>query len=418
MDEIIMTVTELNNELRDIIKEVYDKPISVMGEISNLKISRNHLYLTLKDTTSLINGLCWNFKTRFKDLNLKDGIKIVVHGNINYSTKIGALQLNIFKFNPIGKGDFSIEYAKLKKKFEKKGYFKKESKKYLPKHVYKVGIITAKEGAALKDFLYVLKNKNFVGTIYIKGCYVQGQNCPKSVEDAINELDRMDLDLIVITRGGGSYEDLFGFSSEEVIRTLFFAKTCTMSAIGHEIDFMLSDFVADIRAPTPSIAAEIVASHQHTINGIDITNARIDHEKIRISNKLNNLEYKIDLMNSKLTNPKDMLDLCECKLNKNFIEMSFKLQQKLSKRREIIGELMHRLISNNPEEIMKKGYVIMYNMDTTINSYNELIFALALAPSLSQEEYSDDEKLKVKLLGGTAIMDLKKINIVKEYEPK
>lgn len=248
------TVSDINNLVKKTLQKDFKNQIIVEGEISNLKVSGQHTYLNLKDASSSISVIFWNTK-----LTNKHGDNVSITGKIDYYTKNGYTNIIGNAIKNIGIGDLHIEYEKLKNNYEKKGYF--NNRKSLPETVKKIGIITSDKGAALQDFLYVLNKNKFMGEVLIYDCIVQGPKCPMSIVKGINHFNNTnDLCLIIITRGGGSFEDLMGFSHPTVIEAIYNSDKYIISAVGHEVDNMLSDYVANYRAPTPSIAAEVVCS--------------------------------------------------------------------------------------------------------------------------------------------------------------
>lgn len=252
----ILTITELNILLKDSIKKVGQK-IKVKGEISGFRGKYNNtVYASLKDDISSINII------RFKAIeDIKNGDKVIVSGSIDFYSKTGDIKLICNKIEIEGEGELLKKLDLLKKKFEEKGYF--ENKKTFPS-IKNIGIITSKDGAALQDILFVLNSNKFDGKIYIKNSPVQGNDCPKGICSGIKFFntflieENSKVDLIMITRGGGGIDDLMGFSDQSVIEEIHNSNIFVMSAVGHEIDWMLSDYVADIRAPTPSIGAEMI----------------------------------------------------------------------------------------------------------------------------------------------------------------
>lgn len=286
-----ISVIELNNRIKDIISMNNDcRKVYVSGNITNVKLSRGHLYFTLKDDESSVNCAFWNCKLKTLP---EDGMKINVWGNVTVYNKMGTYQISCYAIEIIGVKDDVIDEMEI---YEQMGYF--TGKQSLPKDIKNVGLITSGEGAAINDFRCVLEAGNFKGNIYFIDTLVQGVNCPASVVNNLQKLDTMNLDVIVITRGGGSKEDLIGFSNPMVLDAIHNTKTCVISAVGHENDTMYSDLVADVRAATPSVAAELICKSVSLVSCDDYIN-RINRKldliyKQRIS-KLDNLfRNKID----------------------------------------------------------------------------------------------------------------------------
>ena len=354
----IYKVADVNNMVKKLFDTSLHQLIKVQGEISNFKISRHNLYMTLKDKKSNLNVVCWGFTQMLDAPELNNGAKIIVTGYLGVYQAFGKYQLTARRFKLIGIGELHKKYIELQQQCKDAGYFDDSKKKKLPKNIKKIGIITALGGAAIQDFMFVLKNNKFMGKVYIKGCSVQGRNCPSSVVKAIKELDKMNLDVLIITRGGGSFEDLFGFSNLKVIKVIYNAKTCIISGIGHEVDHMLSDDVADIRVPTPTHAGEMVSKDQKEKYNLDKFRSHLKFMHMDIMNDLDKYE-------THLCNVKDKIDAL------------------------------------NPSNIMEDGYSILTHNSKIINNVNQL--------KKLQRKTDEKLKLKLKLLGGYCIVNINKI---------
>lgn len=233
--------------------------ILVEGEVSSSTYhTSGHLYFTIKDKESSLK--CVMFKSSVSKLKFKVevGQHIVVNGSISVYAPRGEYQLYALDIEPFGQGALALAYEQLKAKLQEKGYFDPTSKKLIPKTIKTIALITAKDSAALHDMLKIIDKRWPLLDIVIIDTLVQGDNAPEQIAKAIRYADTLDMDVIVVARGGGSKEDLWAFNSEIVADALHFAKTPTVSAVGHEIDVMISDFVADLRAPTPSAAMEMI----------------------------------------------------------------------------------------------------------------------------------------------------------------
>lgn len=251
---IYMTPSDIILQISNKLCEFKDT-IIIKGELHNYSKRNQNIYASLKDKTSSIDIISWNCLEDYEN-----GDEVEIYGKINFYKKTSKINIIISTIKKLGVGDQFKIYEKLKLKFQNLGYFNK--KKVFPKKIESIGIITSQDGAALQDVLYVLKNGNFNGNIIIKDCMVQGLNAPISIKNAIECLNNESnkVDVLLITRGGGSLEDLMAFSSEEVVKSIYNSNIYTISAVGHEVDTMLSDFVADLRAPTPSIGAQIIVN--------------------------------------------------------------------------------------------------------------------------------------------------------------
>jgi exodeoxyribonuclease VII large subunit len=248
-----ITVTELNNFLKDILKKNTQRNISVKGELSGYKKYNNTIYATLKDDSSAISLIKFKVQEDFKNGDL-----VIVSGSVDFYSKNGNINLVCNKIELAGEGLILKKLNDTKMKYKNLGYF--DNKKEFPKQIKSIGIVTASGGAALQDILFVLNSNKFDGKIYVKNSPVQGIDCPKGICAGIKYFNSSkEVDLIMITRGGGSIDDLMGFSDPSVIEEIYKSEIFVMSAVGHEVDNMLSDFAADIRAPTPSIGAEMIS---------------------------------------------------------------------------------------------------------------------------------------------------------------
>ena len=307
-NEKIYSVSEINTVISSSVTKIFDT-VNIHGEVSNVKLSREHLFFKIKDTYASIEATFWNYTKKYDDV-MNEGEKITVTGKLSYYVKSGTLKIsceNIIKEGTVG--EIHKQYENMKKKFIEKGYFEENKKKIMPSVIKNVGIITAKDGAAIQDILYVFRKNNFKGNIYIKNCVVQGDKCPFSVVSSIDYFKKNDMkiDVLLITRGGGAFEDLMGFSDEIVVKSIYKSDIFIMSAVGHEVDNMLSDYVADYRAPTPSIAAEIISSYWKKVDEklntctnyvmpriVEIVNKSNERKKIKINGIMMNMYEKIN----------------------------------------------------------------------------------------------------------------------------
>jgi len=339
-----VSVKELNELINTTLTNEFNN-IRVTGEVSNMKISNGHLYMTLKDEESSINVIMWRYDIKNKTMNidLKNGDKLIIEGSLNLYIKGGSYNIVATKIIKDGIGELHKLYESNKIKYNNLGYY--DNKKPQPKIFHNIGILTAKDGAALQDILFVLNKNNFKGNVYIKNCSVQGNNCPISIVAGIEYFEKnqskYNLDALLITRGGGSFEDLIGFSDEIVIESIKECSIYTVSAVGHEIDFMLSDYVADSRAPTPSIAGEIISSRWK----------QIDDEMIRYENILNNNKENIERIIDKSINNIDTIKFT----TKNT------LQTKINEYKQRIDKLHFQIDNLNIQNILNKGYNILFD---------------------------------------------------------
>lgn len=367
--------------------------IFLKGEISNFKNhTRGHFYFTLKDETSKINAMM--FSTSVKNVKFipQDGMKVMVAGRIGVYEATGSYQIYVSEMIEDGVGNLYIAYEQLKKKLEQEGLFREEYKKTIPKIPKRIGIITAETGAAIKDILSTIKRRFPICETILFPCLVQGELAKDDIVKNLTIADSYNLDVIILGRGGGSIEDLWPFNEEIVARAIFKAKTPIISAVGHEIDFTISDFVADLRAPTPTGAAEMAVP-----NKVDLINY-LEQIKIRlnkvISHKLNVYEEILNRLKNSfvLKNPVSIYEIKE----QNFDNLYEKL---------IL--VMNNIIKNNYERVnlIKNSYVFtnpkLLYMEKAYN-YNDLVNRLKKSIKLNLDYNTN---LYVKLLGKIEVLN-------------
>ncbi|NBQ65595.1 MAG: exodeoxyribonuclease VII large subunit, partial [Verrucomicrobia bacterium] len=254
-----MTVSALTSRIKEILEDQVGE-VLVAGEISNFRRqSSGHCYFTLKDAGSQIP--CALFKGAAARMNLQpgDGVKVVAHGEVSVYEPRGAYQLIVRGLEPLGKGDLHQRFEELKRKLQGEGLFDESRKRPIPEFVERVGIITSPTGAAVRDVIHVLQRRCPRIALTVFGVKVQGEGAAEEVADAIAEMGSRDFDVLLVVRGGGSLEDLWSFNEEIVARAVVASPVPVISGVGHETDFTICDFVADLRAPTPSVAAEMVS---------------------------------------------------------------------------------------------------------------------------------------------------------------
>ena len=254
-----LTVSALTSRIKEILEDQVGE-VSVAGEISNFRRqSSGHCYFTLKDAGSQIP--CALFKGAAARLGLEpgDGVKVIAHGEVSVYEPRGAYQLIVRGLEPLGKGDLHQRFEELKRKLQAEGLFDESRKRPIPEFVERVGIITSPTGAAVRDVIHVLQRRCPRIALTVFGVKVQGEGAAEEVAEAIVEMGKRDFDVLLVVRGGGSLEDLWSFNEEIVARAVVASPVPVISGVGHETDFTISDFVADLRAPTPSAAAEMVS---------------------------------------------------------------------------------------------------------------------------------------------------------------
>ncbi|AYV79133.1 MAG: exodeoxyribonuclease VII large subunit [Faunusvirus sp.] len=339
-----ISVSELNDLVKATLTDGFPDVITVVGEISNKKLSNGNVYMTLKDADAAIDSIIWkkSFALICKDgTTIENGDEVSCTGKLDMYTKTGRISLVISKIKKNNKlGQLYDDYEKLKISCNQLGYFDTSRKKLTPVIIRNVGIITAATGAALQDILYVFKNNDVKFNVYVKNCAVQGKNCADDIVKSVEYFETVDLDVLLLARGGGSMEDLFGFSDIAVIKSIVSSRHYTISAVGHEVDFMLSDFAADHRAPTPSIAAETISKIY--ANMITQLHDSMDDTRNMIDNKIAYYKNHIaTLKNMNANKLNNIISTCR----QQYQSMCAKIDNKLMKMINRNNEIRHILQS-------------------------------------------------------------------------
>jgi exodeoxyribonuclease VII large subunit len=253
-----LSVSALNEQIKTLLESSFVR-VLVEGELSRITFHNSgHIYFTLKDKDSSIKGVMFKGNAAKLRFRLEEGLKVVIDGALSVYAPRGEYQINCFMIEPSGQGALALAYEQLKQKLSQKGYFDPQRKKQIPKFPKRIALITSATGAALQDMLRVASHRYRALEIDIYDVLVQGVSSAQSIANALHVSDQKGYDVIVLGRGGGSIEDLWSFNEESVADAIFAAKTPIVSAVGHEIDYVISDFVADLRAPTPSAAMQMI----------------------------------------------------------------------------------------------------------------------------------------------------------------
>ncbi len=356
----IYSVSELTNTIKTLL-ELHYSHIQVSGEISNYRpASSGHLYFQLSDKNATISIVMFKSKSYGLTFTPKDGDKVVIKGSISLYAPRGSYQIIASSMNLSGTGDILAQIEKRKQYYANLGYFDQSRKRALPQYIKKIGIVTSDTGAALQDILQVLNRRNKSIDIVIFPTLVQGSTASRMMSKRIRQAQKMkDLDVLIITRGGGSLEDLLPFSEEAVIEALYESEIVTISAVGHEIDNALSDYVADLRAPTPSAAAEIVSA-----SSIEILERVQRSKEVMITT----VRHTINLYKSRITQfstgyaaLKVEQKIHQMRLkNDDFISMMIlSLQKKLEDRKRKYELYLSTLMALSPYKILERGYSIV-----------------------------------------------------------
>lgn len=396
MDREYLTVTQINKYIK--YKFDNDENLNLVylkGEISNFKNhSTGHLYFTIKDETSRILAVMFRNNALKLKFTPVDGSKVLVIGRIGVYEASGNYQIYVEEMMEDGIGNLALEFEKLKKKLSQKGYFNEEYKKPIPKFPKKIGIITATTGAAIRDIITTINRRYRNVELYIFPCLVQGVGAKEDIVRNINIANTFPLDVLIVGRGGGSIEDLWAFNEEIVADAIFKSKIPIISAVGHEIDFTISDFVADLRAPTPTAAAELAVPN--TIDLINYINQLSIRRNKSIINIINKKYEKFESLKDSyiLKNPQSIYEVKAQKVdnliekaillitksltdNKNRLntldkEVKTDMTKVLDKKTNRYLNILSKLETLNPILTIKRGYTITKYNDKSITSIKDI----------------------------------------------
>jgi len=392
----IFSVSEINRLVKKVLTDTFDS-VWIKGEISNFtKASSGHWYFTLKDNNSQVRCTMFRGKNNFVDWDMKDGDLVEIHCDVGLYEARGEYQLNVNKIQKSGLGKLFEAFQILKTKLEKEGFFDEENKKAIPKNIKTIGVITSESGAVVRDIISTINRRNKYINIIIYPSQVQG---PTSVDSIINAIKvankRGEVDVLIIARGGGSIEDLWSFNDEKVVRAIAASGISTISAVGHETDFTIADFIADQRAPTPTAAAEIVSNELSNFFE-KLTCLQLDLRNI-LQNKLHEIYQKIDQYEKRLVPPQEKIKTQNILMDNFSKRIHISMLRYLEVYHNKVESLEQSLILLNPAQILSRGYSIVFN-----EKYKAITDA---------ENVSVDDKIKIKLHHGSLHSSvIKKIN--------
>lgn len=397
MSDKYITVTQLTKYIKyKIDNDVNLNEVFLKGEISNFKAhTRGHFYFTLKDEGSRINAIMFASATKKIKFMPKDGMKVLVTGKISVFEANGAYQIYVNDMLEDGIGNLYIAFEQLKEKLEKEGLFKKEYKKEIPKIPNRIGVVTAPTGAAIKDIISTIKRRWPLSEVILFPALVQGENAKEDIVKQIKRAEDYNLDTLIVGRGGGSIEDLWPFNEEIVAKAIFDCNIPTISAVGHEIDFTIADFVADLRAPTPTGAAEMAVPQIS-----DVTNY-LNQLKIRL-NKI--MQHQLKINRQKLeeiksryifTNPISIYQQKELLFSSIIDRLKFSTVNLVNIKQKKFEQIKNSYLLKNPMKLienkenkylqiiskletlsplltLKRGYTITKKDDKAITSINQI----------------------------------------------
>ena len=360
------------------------KHVFIKGELSNVNLYRSgHLYFTLKDENSQIKGVMFNARRRLK-FKPEGGMKVLIEGKIEVYKKNGVYQLYASEISKDGIGDLHRKYEELKEKLNKEGLFDQAHKKKIPNFPKRIGVVTAANGAAIRDIIITIKRRWPLCEVILFPSLVQGENAAQNIVYQINNADKFDLDTLIVGRGGGSIEDLWSFNEEIVARAIYNCKTPVISAVGHEIDYTIADFVADLRAATPTAAAEIaVPPYGEIKNGVNQLNSRAN---LAVNKILNENKNKLDNIISKslFTSPGEIYAPKEMMLDGIINRLQHSSESLVIKNQNRLNLVKNSNIFKNPQEIIKnqkENYLLQLSKLEILNPLNTLKRGYTLAKS-------------------------------------
>lgn len=368
-----LTVSQLNRYIKSVLDEAnLLQNIYVSGEISNFKhYPSGHIYFTLKDSASQLKCVMFssdNTSLRFRPEN---GMSVVCLGRIGVYEKDGAYQLYVKGMQPKGIGELALAYEQLKETLEKRGWFSPLHKKPIPKYPKKIGVATSNMGAAVEDIKNIISRRFPICELVIVPTVVQGENAKNDIARCVEFLDELGVDTIIVGRGGGSLEDLWAFNTIEVAQAVYNCKTPVISAVGHETDYTICDFVSDLRAPTPSAAAELaVPDINSELSYIEdaraFMNKSVNHKILELSQRLDSLSRFDSISVSLFISPYfEQLALITKKMNEELRNIINRKQLELSNAASMLNAL-------SPLAVLGRGYSLTLHNDAVVTSASEV----------------------------------------------
>ena len=369
-----LSVSELSDVLKGHVNGL--GTIEVQGEISGYKTyPSGHHYFSLKDAEAKVDCVLYSFQARWIKVPLRDGMSIVMKAKVDFYGKSGKLSLIVDSLKPAGEGDLFKKFTELLAKLKAEGLFEDSLKRPLPEFPKTVAFVTSEIGSVWHDFTEVLKTRGWRGTVWLVPARVQGDTCPGSVIQGLKQANAIPgIDLIVVGRGGGSMEDLWGFNDEALVRAVRASRTPVISAVGHQTDFTLCDFAADKRAETPTAAAELIVSGQIKLRErIKLLAAELARHSPKA--KLQSLYQDLDLLNERLDGAaQEILADTRHRLSELGGELHrLSPKARLGVTREKLGQLGKRLRSAGFESILSRGYAIVRDADGIVITGHEAV---------------------------------------------
>ncbi len=375
-EQTVITVSQLNKYIKAIIEEnTVLNNVFVTGEISNFKnhYSSGHFYMTLKDENASVSAVMYRSNAQKIKYDLYDGLNVIVRGRVSLYEKSGQYQIIIDDIQPQGIGELALAFEQLKQKLSDMGLFDPKYKKSIPAYPSKIGVVTSATGAAIRDITNIISRRFPLAEMIVYPVEVQGVNAAPSISKAIREMNEANAaDVLIVGRGGGSIEDLWAFNEEQVALAVFESKIPVISAVGHETDFTICDFVADIRAETPSAAAEICVpdkeSELQMINSLNNSSMQL------LFNKLNRETIKLEhILESRVfSSPEEFINTYRISIDSLNEEINGSYSDYLNKNKNDFTLILKKLESLNPIKVIERGFSVAQRNGKIIKSVNDV----------------------------------------------
>lgn len=391
----VYSVSQLNNYVKGILdRDENLVHVFVTGEISNFKAHYSgHMYMTVKDETSSVKAVMFARNASKLRFTPENGMKILVLGRVSLFTRDGSYQLYIDDMQPDGVGALNMAFEQLKKKLETEGLFRQEHKKPIPRFPERVGVVTSATGAAVQDIFNVLKRRFPAAEVVLRPCQVQGDGAAEDIAKAIYEFNRLKgTDVLIVGRGGGSVEDLWAFNEEVLARAVFASEIPVISAVGHETDYTICDFVADLRAPTPSAAAECAVPDRLELLA-RLTSAK-QHICSLVRNRFDTEREKLNAIgkNAALYDP--LYSINEKKRELVYLEdkLSSLVTSELEKNKSRVSATAGKLDALSPLRVISRGYALVEKNGRTVTKTADLQTGDFIRIKLSDGSFSANVK--------------------------
>jgi exodeoxyribonuclease VII large subunit len=373
LETTIYSVSSLTKKIKLLLEDSFPA-LWVEGEISNYRPHYSgHLYFTLKDAKAQISCVMWRSRASMLPFAVEDGMKVRLFGNLKLYEKSGRYQIDILSLQPSGLGDLQQLFEQLKYKLQDEGLFNSEYKKKIPPFPRRIGVITSPTGAAIQDIISILKRRSPSVEIIIFGVKVQGEGAAEEIKHAIEVMNTYgEVDTLIVGRGGGSLEDLWPFNEESVARAIFSSKIPIISAVGHEVDFTIADFVADVRAPTPSAAAEIIAPDEHELRMKLLNLLKSINSILAEKQESLKLDIKNIMRSYAFRRPEDVVHQYFLRIDDMENRIYLAANNIMTSSNELVAKIKGHLESLNPNNVMKRGYSMIFKEGLLVKSVNDV----------------------------------------------